>query len=154
VFFESPHRIRATLRDALELLGDRKASVAREMTKLHEEIIRGRISEILARIGDRELKGEIAIVIGGASEPLAAEVHALLPRVRALVTAGMRKRDAAREVARAHGASANDLYRAYLVEQRADEDRRVVLDLTVTQDPAEDGSSPEPIETTDVPSDS
>ena len=151
VFFESPHRVRATLRDALELLGDRKGALAREMTKLHEEVIRGRISEILARIGDREPKGEIVIVLGGASEPPAAEVQALLPRVRALVAAGMRKRDAAREVARAHGASANDLYRAYLMEQRAEDEEPDVLDLKESQDPVEDGSYPQPIKPSEVP---
>jgi 16S rRNA (cytidine1402-2'-O)-methyltransferase len=151
VFFESPHRVRATLRDALELLGDRKGALAREMTKLHEEVIRGRISEILARIGDREPKGEIVIVLGGASEPPAAEVQALLPRVRALVAAGMRKRDAAREVARAHGASANDLYRAYLMEQRAEDEEPDVLDLKESQDPVEDGSYAQPIKPSEVP---
>jgi 16S rRNA (cytidine1402-2'-O)-methyltransferase len=151
VFFESPHRVRATLRDALELLGDRKGALAREMTKLHEEVIRGRISEILARIGDREPKGEIVIVLGGVSEPPAAEVQALLPRVRALVAAGMRKRDAAREVARAHGASANDLYRAYLMEQRAEDEEPDVLDLKESQDPVEDGSYPQPIKPSEVP---
>ena len=151
VFFESPHRVRATLRDALELLGDRKGALAREMTKLHEEVIRGRISEILARIGDREPKGEIVIVLGGASEPPAAEVDDLLPRVRALVTAGMRKRDAAREVARAHGASANDLYRAYLMAQRPEDEGPDVVDLKASQDPAEDGRPAERIATTEIP---
>jgi 16S rRNA (cytidine1402-2'-O)-methyltransferase len=67
VFFESPRRVVETLRAALELLGDRKLCLARELTKLHEEVIRGRISEVLARIADRELKGEVVLVLQGAS---------------------------------------------------------------------------------------
>jgi len=122
VFFESPRRVVETLRAALELLGDRKLCLARELTKLHEEVIRGRISEVLARIADRELKGEVVLVLQGASVPSGSEVENLLPRVRALVSAGMRTRDAAHEVARAHGASANDLYRAFLVDLRRERD--------------------------------
>lgn len=122
VFFESPRRVVETLRAALELLGDRKLCLARELTKLHEEVIRGRISEVLARIADRELKGEVVLVLQGASIRSGSEVETLLPRVRALVSAGMRTRDAAHEVARAHGASANDLYRAFLVDLRRDRD--------------------------------
>jgi 16S rRNA (cytidine1402-2'-O)-methyltransferase len=129
VFFESPHRLRSMLRDALELFGDRPVAVAREMTKLHEEVLRGRISEVLGRIADRELKGEFVVVVRGAVERSGDEVAALLPRVRALVSTGMRKRDAAREVARAHGASANDLYRAYLIEQRPGEGGSDVVDV-------------------------
>jgi 16S rRNA (cytidine1402-2'-O)-methyltransferase len=122
VFFESPRRVVETLRAALELLGDRKLCLARELTKLHEEVIRGRISEVLARVADRELKGEVVLVLQGASVRSGSEVETLLPRVRALVSAGMRTRDAAHEVARAHGASANDLYRAFLVDLRRERD--------------------------------
>jgi 16S rRNA (cytidine1402-2'-O)-methyltransferase len=122
VFFESPRRVVETLRAALELLGDRKLCLARELTKLHEEVVRGRISEVLARVADRELKGEVVLVLQGASVRSGSEVETLLPRVRALVSAGMRTRDAAHEVARAHGASANDLYRAFLVDLRRERD--------------------------------
>jgi 16S rRNA (cytidine1402-2'-O)-methyltransferase len=104
-------------------------AVAREMTKLHEEVIRGRVSEVLARVAGRELRGELVVVVRGATEPSRDDVAALLPRVRALVSAGLRKRDAAREVARAHGASANDLYRAYLIEQRPGDRGSEVLDV-------------------------
>lgn len=120
VFFESPHRAQVMLRDALELLGDRKVALARELTKLHEEVLRGRISEVLARIAGRELKGEVVVVLQGASEPGGAEIAELLPKVEGLVAGGMRKRDAAREVARAHAASANDLYRALLLSRRVE----------------------------------
>ena len=65
IFFESPHRIIKSLNDILEVFGDRSACVAREITKLHEQFIRGNVSEILERVGE-SVKGEIVIVIAGA----------------------------------------------------------------------------------------
>jgi 16S rRNA (cytidine1402-2'-O)-methyltransferase len=65
IFYESPHRISETLRDVLEILGDREIVLTRELTKLYEEIIRGKVSEILNQVGDRTLKGEITLVISG-----------------------------------------------------------------------------------------
>ena len=65
VIFESPHRLLASLRDALAELGDRPAAVARELTKLHEEVLRGRLSECLAKLEARPaLKGEFVLVVG------------------------------------------------------------------------------------------
>lgn len=64
VVFESPHRLLATLEDLLEELGDRPASIARELTKLHEEVLRGSLSELAAILADRSLKGEYVIVLG------------------------------------------------------------------------------------------
>ena len=65
VVFESPHRVLASLEDALEVLGDRPAALGRELTKLHEEILRGSLSEILAELGERpSVKGELVLVIG------------------------------------------------------------------------------------------
>lgn len=64
VFYEAPHRLRATLRDALEMLGNRHAAIARELTKIHEEFARGRISELVRTFGEREPRGEITLIIG------------------------------------------------------------------------------------------
>ena len=70
VLFESPHRLLASLEDALAELGDRPAAVARELTKLHEEVLRGRLSELLAELKGRPaLKGEFVVVIGAAAKP-------------------------------------------------------------------------------------
>jgi 16S rRNA (cytidine1402-2'-O)-methyltransferase len=67
VFFESPHRLLASLEDALAELGDRPAAIARELTKLHEEVLRGRLAELLAELKGRPaLKGEFVVVIGAA----------------------------------------------------------------------------------------
>jgi 16S rRNA (cytidine1402-2'-O)-methyltransferase len=65
IFYESPHRITETLQDILEILGDREIVLSRELTKVYEEIIRGKASEILNQVGDRALKGEITLVISG-----------------------------------------------------------------------------------------
>jgi 16S rRNA (cytidine1402-2'-O)-methyltransferase len=81
VFYESPYRVEAFLRDALEVYGDRPAAIARELTKLHETIDRGTLSELLARAQQGKARGEYVIVIGGAgrgatgatAEPSSAE---------------------------------------------------------------------------------
>ena len=66
VFYESPHRIEKTLADTLEILGDRRACIAREISKIYEEFIRGTISELIDIAQKRKLKGEMALVVEGA----------------------------------------------------------------------------------------
>lgn len=70
IYYESPHRIAAALKDMHEVLGDRKAVVARELTKVHEEVLRGTLGELSAVADARHLKGEIVVVVGtlGKSE--------------------------------------------------------------------------------------
>ncbi len=65
IFYESPHRIVVSLKDMLEVLGDRRAMLGRELTKLHEEKIYGKLSEILTKLENRHIKGEITIVVEG-----------------------------------------------------------------------------------------
>src|SRR4030095_6936612 len=65
IFYESPHRLKAFLADAIEIFGDRKASIANDLTKLYEEVQRGTLSELLATVGTTEPKGEYTIVIAG-----------------------------------------------------------------------------------------
>jgi 16S rRNA (cytidine1402-2'-O)-methyltransferase len=65
IFYESPHRITAALADMLDVLGDRRAVLVREQTKLHEEIIRARLAEMQAALQGRTLKGEITLVVEG-----------------------------------------------------------------------------------------
>ena len=69
LFFESPHRLVKSLNDIYEILGDRRACVAREMTKIHEQFVRGTISEILEQLSNMTVKGEIVIVVEGKIEP-------------------------------------------------------------------------------------
>jgi len=65
IFYESPHRIFETLQDISEVLGDREIVLTRELTKIYEEILRGKVSEIQIQIGGRKLRGEITLVISG-----------------------------------------------------------------------------------------
>ena len=116
VFFESPRRVHTLLREILTTLGNRRVAVCRELTKLHEEVLRGGAEEVLAELDERELKGEVAVVVDGEHDPEAPDPEALLAEVRVLVEGGMRTRDAARAVAERHGASANELYRAAISE--------------------------------------
>jgi 16S rRNA (cytidine1402-2'-O)-methyltransferase len=65
IFYESPHRIRRALQDMLAVLGDRRAVLVREQTKLHEEVIRASLEDMVRAVEERTLKGEITIVVEG-----------------------------------------------------------------------------------------
>jgi len=65
IFYESPHRIIETLKDILDILGNREMVLARELTKIYEEVLRGRVSEIQGQITGRKIKGEMTLVISG-----------------------------------------------------------------------------------------
>ena len=65
IFYESPYRICSTLKDMIEILGDRNAVFAREITKLHEETLRGKLTEILKVLQNRKIKGEITLLVEG-----------------------------------------------------------------------------------------
>jgi 16S rRNA (cytidine1402-2'-O)-methyltransferase len=113
VLFESPHRLATLLRDVLVEVGNRRVAVARELTKLHEEVVRGRTAEVLARLSDSEPRGEVVVVIEGRSEEEVG-IDGLVAEARDLVAGGLRKRDAASTVARRHDASANAIYEALI----------------------------------------
>ena len=66
VFYEVPHRMQESLRDILEILGDREIVLGREVTKVHEEFLRGSVSQLISDTGPREWRGEITVVVGGA----------------------------------------------------------------------------------------
>lgn len=65
IFYESPHRLAESLSDILDVLGDREMVLTRELTKIYEEVLRGKVSEIINQIGERKLKGEVTLVISG-----------------------------------------------------------------------------------------
>ena len=113
VLFESPLRVATLLREVLVELGDRRIALARELTKLHEEVVRGRVAEVLARLADSAPKGEVVVVLEGYREE-EAELSALVREARLLVEGGMRKREAASTMARRHGASSNAIYEALI----------------------------------------
>ena len=119
IFYEAPHKLHKTLRDMLEYFGDRRISLCRELTKLHEEVIRTTLSEALEMYPDNRAKGEFVLVIEGAAEEDITEAETIeqaFEQVKALVEKGVRGTDACREIAKATGFSKGELY-AMLVEQ-------------------------------------
>lgn len=114
VFYETPHRIVRSLSDCAEILGDRQCAVARELTKLHEEIQRGTLSELASRFSEIETKGEIVIVVERAAfegfkrEDVTKKV--LKDRVRVLESEGNDRKSALKIAAKEYGLSKSEAY--------------------------------------------
>lgn len=122
VLYEAPHRLRACLDDLLAVLGDRDACLARELTKLHEEWLRGTLTSLRAHYTREEPRGEYTLVIAGAQDTQRPEIKVepaerekmARARLRALLTEGNSTRDAAAQVAGELGVSRREAYRLAL----------------------------------------
>jgi 16S rRNA (cytidine1402-2'-O)-methyltransferase len=112
VAFESPRRVGASLEALASVDPDRPVAVCRELTKVHEEVVRGTASELAERYAAEAPRGEVVLVVGGAPEEDAGAPAEAVAAVRRLVEAGAKPRAAASVVAGLVGASANDLYAA------------------------------------------
>jgi 16S rRNA (cytidine1402-2'-O)-methyltransferase len=110
IFYEAPHRIKKMLESCLEVLGDRRCCLCREMTKLHEEFLRGTISEMIEAAD--ELKGEMVLVVEGNRDDYSKDVDMsmILKMVRESVETGMSTSQAIKEVAGRTGVSKNKIY--------------------------------------------
>jgi|SRR6185369_4830314 len=120
VFYEAPHRIAAALRDALSVFGDRAAVVARELTKIHEEFVRGKLSELAATFGtNQKPRGEMVLIIG-ADNSRSGKDHRELPanslvdRVSELEKEGLDSKAALKRAARELGLKRDEAYRLML----------------------------------------
>ena len=113
VAFEAPGRVPATLKVLAELDPGRDVAVCRELTKLHEEVVRGSATELAERYADTAPKGEVVLVIGAAPEGSGEVDDSALEALAKLVEAGAKPRTAAQVVAELTGTSANALYRAH-----------------------------------------
>lgn len=113
VFYEAPHKLRDTLADMLAAWGDREIALCRELTKLHEEVIRTTLSQAAAYYAETAPRGEFVLVIRGAA-PAARSVslEEALEQVAELQAGGMSRKDAARQVAEATGLSRKAIYDA------------------------------------------
>ena len=116
VFHEAPHKLRPTLADMLEVLGDRPVALCRELTKLHEETVRTTLGEAAAYYQENTPKGEYVLVVAGSPprETAAVTLEEGTEQVLRLVAQGIRLKDAAREVSAHTGLSKNELYAAAL----------------------------------------
>ena len=114
IFYEAPHRLIASLRNCREVLGDRNASVARELTKLHEEIVTARLSELIEQFENDTVRGEIVLTIDRMSEVTAAadtSDPSVLSRYRELTAAGAERKAAMKVVAKEFGLARDKVYR-------------------------------------------
>ncbi|MGB9710711.1 MAG: 16S rRNA (cytidine(1402)-2'-O)-methyltransferase [Thermodesulfovibrio sp.] len=109
VFYEAPHRILQTLEDMLDVFGDRVCCVARELTKMFEEVLRGRLSEVIEKLENSKIAGEYVIVIEGAHETTQSFEEALI-EVKDLMKKGKGRKEAVRIVAELYGLSKKELY--------------------------------------------
>lgn len=115
IFYEAPHRIQATITNMIETLGDeRKIVIARELTKIHEEYLRGTTKEIADYFIEHQPKGEMVVLIAGFEEPkFEISIEDLIPEVNQFVESGTSKKDAIKTVAKLHGINKNQLYDVY-----------------------------------------
>jgi 16S rRNA (cytidine1402-2'-O)-methyltransferase len=118
-FYETPHRLVATLRDVVEELGaQREVAVVRELTKLHEEVVRGGAGEVLGDFSSRsQVRGEIVLLLAPAAEAEAA-VQDVPQALRMLLKEGVPLRQAVKEVAKASGQAGDEVYRQALEIKR------------------------------------
>jgi 16S rRNA (cytidine1402-2'-O)-methyltransferase len=113
VVLESPHRLLAALRDVLEVLGDRRIAVCRELTKLHEEIFRGKVSQAIDHFA--EPRGEFTLVIEGRKEPEKPRLtEAIEKQLQQMRRSGVGAKQAVARVAEETGLSKKELYQAWL----------------------------------------
>lgn len=113
VLFEAPHRLVGCLKDMLDILGDRECIVAREITKLHEEVERGSIASFVEKYEKAKPRGEFVIVCEGgrAGGGPAVSPEALLKEAGALARKGARKKEIAKALGKKHGIPGRDVYR-------------------------------------------
>lgn len=114
VFYEAPHRLLDTLEDIEEIWGDREIAVARELTKIHEEILRGNISMVREHFEHNAPRGEICLVVAGYQQPVkTADLHTIIMEVDNLIADGMDKKEAFLTKAREYGLKKSDIYNYY-----------------------------------------
>lgn len=111
IFYESVHRIKDTLKNMLEVFGDRNISINREISKIHEEIVRGKISELIDLVD--EMKGEFVIIVEGNNEVVDYSSMSIIDHVKVYVDDGMNEKDAIKLVAKERNVAKSIVYKEY-----------------------------------------
>ena len=115
IFYEAPHKIIAAVEDMLDVFGDRRAVVTRELTKIHEETIRGTLSEILKHLQTGSIKGEFTVIVHGASaEPLKQDIDTTEYLKNLMLHRGLSKKEAIATAADELGLPKKDVYKESL----------------------------------------
>jgi 16S rRNA (cytidine1402-2'-O)-methyltransferase len=134
VWFEAPHRLTESLADAAAVLGSRRASVSRELTKLHEETVRGALPDVASRLAARGAgRGEVTVVVEGRGPAEREEGDDVDARIREALAAGEALKALSREIARRSGVPARDVY------ARAMQLRELAADEAAEDDEDEEG---------------
>jgi 16S rRNA (cytidine1402-2'-O)-methyltransferase len=118
IFYESPHRLLASLKDIAELLGDREVVVSREMTKVYEEFLRGSAADVIAGMGSGAVKGEVTLIVAGRTEeiPECSDAELIRRSVQLRLESGdeLSLRDMADRIAQETGVPRRRIYRLLL----------------------------------------
>ena len=110
VFYEAPHRILETLSDMKEIFGERRIAVAKEISKIHEEVSRGNISDVLNRLEKSTVAGEYVLIVEGRIEEKMLTTDDALLEVSMFIKKGLGRKEAVKRVAEAYGLSKKELY--------------------------------------------
>ncbi len=110
VIYEAPHRILESVADINEIFGERNAVLVKEITKLYEEVIRGKIPEILKRLNSSKIAGEYVIVVEGKPEEIKANIEDAMMEIKSLIRKGLGRKDAVKRIAEEYGLSKKELY--------------------------------------------
>jgi 16S rRNA (cytidine1402-2'-O)-methyltransferase len=114
VFYEAPHRLVDALNDIEQILGDREIVVAREVTKVHEEFLRGKVSEVIGQLADREIKGEITIVVRRSTDEAQLSEEQLKAEILRLIGAGVGVKEVSELIGKRYGLAKREVYRLAL----------------------------------------
>ena len=110
-FFESPHRLLDTLLDIENILGKRLIVIGRELTKLHEEVLRGSVTDVRIQLQSRDIKGEVTLLVSGATEKAPSLDETLLAEdIRALRAQGLKLKEIAQIISERRGVSKREIY--------------------------------------------
>ena len=118
VFYEAPHRLNETLSDIEQILGAREIVVAREVSKVHEEFLRGKVSEVIGQLADREVKGEITVVVHGSTGETQVSQEQLRREIRRLTEGQMGVKEISELLGERYGISKREVYRLALESKR------------------------------------
>ena len=114
IFYEAPHRLKDTLGDIRELLGNREAVLARELSKIHEEFLRGPVSELVRALGSGDIRGEVTLIISGSSGLPGVSEDRLKAEILELKGKGLRVKEIAEVLGEKFGYPKKEIYRLAL----------------------------------------
>lgn len=113
IFYEAPHRILEMLESVKNIFGERKISVSREISKLHEEIYRGKVSDVINELNNQEIRGEFVVVVEGNNEKISFDDISIEEHVNMYIDDGLSEKDALKKVAKDRNTTKSEIYKIY-----------------------------------------